>query len=128
MKCKLMSFIHSFIPFRRTRPKTRFSGGDQFVFLAIERNTKLILHWSVGKRTKPHADQFARSLKQRLSGDRFQVTTDCFPVYFGRQGAITSTFGNTVDYGTEYKKFGYSTGDSRARLWDTAKSFGIINS
>lgn len=101
---ELYSFVYS-LP-KNTAPSDILRG-DQFVFLAIERNSKLILNWLVGKRTKPNVCQFLRSLKSRLDSNPFQVTTDCFNAYFGRHGGITQVFGQGVNYGTEYKKFGH---------------------
>lgn len=79
--------------------------GDQYLFLAMERNTKCILHWHVGKRNTDNAVEFIRGLKGRLTQDRFQLTSDGFAGYIGFRGAMFQTFRHQIDYGTEVKLF-----------------------
>lgn len=56
--------------------------GDQYVFVAIDAETKLVPHFDVGKRNMVTAYRFMNTLKQRLTG-RFQLTTDGFVPYIG---------------------------------------------
>ena len=79
--------------------------GDQYTFLAMERNTKLILHWLVGKRDKENALTFLRGLKARLADERFQLTSDGFAPYCGEVGGVFKVFRERVDYGSEIKHF-----------------------
>jgi len=86
---------------QNTVPEDRFRG-DQYAFLAVERDTKLILHWFLGKRTSASTAEFLAGLQPKISS-RFQVTTDGFQPY---KFHIPATFGDSVDYGTEVKIFG----------------------
>ena len=63
--------------------------GDSWVFTAIERNTKLILCWHLGKRTEADTIAFTEKLAHATAGN-FQVTTDGFKPY---QHAIVLSLG-----------------------------------
>jgi IS1 family transposase len=78
--------------------------GDQYLFLALERTGKLILHWHVGKRDKVNARHFLRGLKPRIVNP-FQLTTDGSVAYSGVEGGIRTVFRSGVDYGVEIKHF-----------------------
>jgi IS1 family transposase len=75
--------------------------GDQYVFVAIDAETKLIPTFSIGKRTGEMAHSFMRDLQYRIS-TRFQLSTDSFQPYFN---AVDSVFGEDVDYGQVHKQY-----------------------
>lgn len=78
--------------------------GDQYCFLAMERASKLVVHYEIGKRTSGTSNDFLRGLKGRIAG-RFQLTSDGFPAYCGvNEGWVKQVFGEQVDYGIEVKK------------------------
>src|SRR5207245_24927 len=52
--------------------------GDAYCFTAIERTTKVLIAWHLGKRSTPAAFCFAEKVCKATSG-RFQLTTDGFP-------------------------------------------------
>lgn len=80
--------------------------GAQFMFLSVDRHSKLIINTLVGKRTRDNAHRFMGMLSRRVTG-RFQLVTDNWKSYSGKDGgAVSSTFGNNVDYATETKVFG----------------------
>lgn len=56
--------------------------GDCYCWVAIERNTKLVLAHVVGRRTVQHAFELMRKLRKATSpAQRFQLTTDGLPAY-----------------------------------------------
>ena len=74
------------------------SKGEQYTFLSFARDSRLILAYRVGKRSRENTCCHIRDLQGRLAG-RTQITTDNFIGYRGRTGAIQSTFGRDgVDY------------------------------
>jgi transposase-like protein/IS1 family transposase len=75
--------------------------GEQYTFLAIDRRSKLILSYHVGKRDADHTDIFVADLRKRIKG-RAQVTTDGMQSYLG---AITDTFGGDVDFAQQIKTY-----------------------
>ena len=68
--------------------------GDAYCFVGIERTTKLILSWHLGKRTGRDAMAFTEKLNEATAG-RFQITTDGFIPYFD---AIHTCLGTRVHY------------------------------
>jgi transposase-like protein/IS1 family transposase len=83
--------------------------GDVWCFTAIERHTKLILTWHVGKRTPIDTGIFADNLYFATRG-RFQLTTDGFTPY---RTAIPAILGGRVDFATLVKVYGESEDDRR---------------
>lgn len=83
--------------------------GDQYTFLAMDRNTKLIISYLVGKRNRENASTFMQDLKERVP-DKFTLSTDGFAAYLGYKGAVFQTFRRSIDYGTEVKVYGPTTG------------------
>jgi transposase-like protein/IS1 family transposase len=97
--------IHSFVYSKQQNTaEDETERGDQFTFLSVDRRSKLIVNWLVGKRTRENAVQFFGDLKGRMA-NRMQLTTDGFKVYSGIDGAVAFVFGNEVDYATETKYF-----------------------
>jgi IS1 family transposase len=89
--------------------------GDQYTFLGIERDSKLIINFLIGKRTKENTEAFLRDLKSRLA-NRIQLSSDGFDAYCGRKydvGGVARVFGEDVDYGTEIKWYGYDVDSER---------------
>jgi len=87
-------------------PADHLNRGEQYTFLSIDRDSKLIINWLVGKRTTENAHLFMADLKQRMAG-RFQLVTDNWKSYSGVMvGVVRHVFGDTVDYATETKVFG----------------------
>lgn len=70
---------------RRVTFEERFDPeiGDQYVFYAIDAETKLVPHFDVGKRNMVTAYRFMDGLRGRMNGHRFQLTTDGFVPYIG---------------------------------------------
>jgi transposase-like protein/IS1 family transposase len=76
--------------------------GDQFTYVAIERNTKLILAWHLGEREITNTEAFTEKLSYATSG-RFQLTTDGFRQY---ERAIPYSLGTRVDWAQLVKVYG----------------------
>ena len=76
--------------------------GDAYCFTAIERDTKLILCWHLGKRCPADTRSFALRLHEATSG-RFQLTTDGFTPYLTN---IPAVFGQSIDFATLVKVYG----------------------
>ncbi len=68
--------------------------GDAYTFVAIERHTKLVLAWHLGKRTVRHTVDFTEKLHEATSG-KFQLTTDGFAAY---PDAVAYSLGTRVDF------------------------------
>lgn len=80
-------------------PRTRI--GDQWTFVALDPDTKLVPSYLVGKRTRDNAVEFMFDLSNRLS-NRIQISSDSLRSYVD---AIERAFGADVDYGQIVKFF-----------------------
>ena len=66
--------------------------GEQWIFIAIDAVTKLLLHWKIGKRTLEVAKLFIGELKEKLASNPL-FTTDEFAAY---EEAFLSNFCNEI--------------------------------
>ncbi len=86
--------------------------GDQWVFVALDADTKLVPYFEIGKRTKETTIQFLTGLQQCLNKERFQITTDGYHFYRSIQGI----FGGQADFAQMIKLYGdYGQRDAEAR-------------
>jgi len=76
--------------------------GEQYVFIAIDSETKLIPSFVVGKRNATNAYYLMRDLESRLAS-KVQITTDGFRPYVN---AVEATFAANVDYAMLVKVYG----------------------
>jgi len=69
--------------------------GDAHSFVAIERNTKLVLNFALGSRSQATMDAFIEGLRAATAPQRFQISTDGFQPYIS---AITTTPSDRCDF------------------------------
>src|SRR5688572_8984534 len=117
---ELWSFVHC----KQANAGLRHDRGDQYTYLGIDRKSKLILSYCIGKRNYPNTLAFIRDLKTRVAG-RFQLTSDQWQGYVR---AIYYTFFGEIDFAQQQKDFapGY-TGSSNftARRYSPGMCTGI---
>ncbi len=82
--------------------------GEQYVFIAMDSETKLIPSFRIGKRNIENAYYLMEDLQTRIA-TRVQLTTDGFRPYVN---AVDATFGSAIDYAMLVKTY---TGDETAR-------------
>lgn len=75
--------------------------GDAYCFVAIERNTKLVLAWHLGHRTTEDTETFIEKLRRATKGP-FQLSTDGWPSY---PEAISLSLGVRVSYAQIIKTY-----------------------
>jgi IS1 family transposase len=73
--------------------------GDQWIFVALDPDTKLVPAYRVGKRRRPDAVAFMADLSERLA-NRVQLSSDALNSYVD---AVERAFGADVDYGQAVK-------------------------
>lgn len=73
---------------KRVRPEDSPLLGDCYVFVGIERHSKLVLNIAMGKRDQSTTDAFVEGLRHVTARTPFQITTDGFAPY---RSAITTT-------------------------------------
>jgi transposase-like protein/IS1 family transposase len=79
--------------------------GDAYTFVAIERRSKLVLNFALGRRNQATTDVFIEGLRAATAPQRFQISTDGFQPYIS---AITTTLSDRVDYGMLVKVYATS--------------------
>jgi transposase-like protein/IS1 family transposase len=90
---------------RNLREEHPTSFGDAYCFVAIERESKLILAWHLGRRNVFDTEVFTEKINAATTG-RFQITTDGFAAY---PQAIHYTLGTRVDFAQLYKVYASPT-------------------
>jgi len=86
--------------------------GSQWVFVAMDEETKLVPVYTVGKRTEETTWYFINELAERVSA-RIQLTTDGF-VFYNRH--VEDAFGSEVDFAQLIKLHGqYGQHDTDAK-------------
>jgi hypothetical protein len=93
--------------------------GDAYCWIGLERHSKLVLAWHLGRRTKWDAHDFMEKLSA-ATAKRFQLTTDGFNAY---PDAVDYNFGSRVDYAMLVKEFG-SEGGEEARRYAAPRLIG----
>jgi transposase-like protein/IS1 family transposase len=69
--------------------------GDAYCFVAIERNTKLVVNFALGKRNQATTNIFIEGLRHATARQNFQITADGFIPYVS---AIENTLADRVDF------------------------------
>jgi IS1 family transposase len=100
---------------RRVRPEEAGNPGlgDQYLYIALDMDSKLICSYAVGKRDMETTRRFLDDLSERIifpkvgdvlmgAAERPQISTDAFNAY---QDAMADTFGRRVNYGQLIKKY-----------------------
>lgn len=80
---------------KRVQPGDDPNFGDAYCFTAIERHSKLILNFALGKRDQRTTDAFIEGLRHATASSNFQITTDGFAPY---RSAISNTLEDRVDF------------------------------
>ena len=75
--------------------------GDQWVFVALDSDTKLVPTYKVGKRDLPTTQAFINDLASRLS-NRIQLSSDKLALYVT---SVEDSFGGDIDYGQIVKTY-----------------------
>ena len=98
--------IWSFIGKKEKRVKAGDDStfGDAYCFTGIERNTKLVLAWHLGRRTTRNTEAFTEKLNEATAGN-FQITTDGFAAY---RDAVSLSLGTRVDFAQLIKVYASS--------------------
>jgi IS1 family transposase len=104
--------LYSFVFCREIQNKLHeIDKGEQYTFLGVDRDSKLILSHHIGKREQGSTDIFIADLRKRIKGEP-QITVDGFPCY---RLAIGNTFGNNVHFAQQVKQFADGTPMTRMR-------------
>ncbi len=89
------------------------------VKIAIERNTKLVLNFALGRRYTATTQIFIEGLRAATSHHRFQITCDAFRPYVP---AIADTLGDRVSFAQLIKVYG-TTEEGREARYNPLRSW-----
>ena len=99
--------------------------GDQWVFIAIDADTKLIASHVVGKRCAETTYSFLEDLRGRIADARFQLTTDGFHFY---ERGVEDVFAGQTDFAQLVKLFGdYGQFDTADARYSPPRILGVIS-
>ncbi len=94
--------------------------GDAYCFVAIERHTKLVLNFALGRRSQATTDAFIEGLRHATAPERFQISTDGFQPYIS---AITTTLSDRCDFAQLIKVYAQSReGEQRCSPADVVET------
>jgi len=96
--------------------------GDVWTFISLDRETKLVPTFLVGKRDHPHAYCFLHDLTGRMK-NRIQLSTDAMGAYLT---AVEKTFGENVDYGQIVKTYGVDDTRDGQRKYSPANIVAVM--
>ena len=85
--------------------------GDAYCFIGLERHSKLVLAWHLGRRDRWHTHDFMEKLSAATAG-RFQLTTDGLNTY---PDSVEYNFGARVDFAQLVKEYGAEGGEEQRR-------------
>lgn len=97
---------------KRVRPEDDQNLGDCYVFVAIERHSKLVVNIAMGKRDQATTDIFVEGIRQATMRTPFQITTDGFAPY---RSAITTTLHDRLTGFAQLIKVYRASQDGEAR-------------
>jgi IS1 family transposase len=86
--------------------------GDTYCFIAIERNTKLVLNFALGRRSQATTDAFIEGLRTATAHQRFQISTDGFQPYLS---AIQTTLSDRCDFAQVIKVYSNADPEGQRR-------------
>ncbi len=97
--------------------------GDAYCFTAVERNSKLLLAWHLGRRDAESTVAFIEKLRTATAEKQFQVTTDGFRPYVD---AIDTALVDRVDFAQLVKV--YATSNEAEHRYSPGEVAGAVPS
>ncbi|HLX08474.1 MAG TPA: hypothetical protein VKY89_11500, partial [Thermoanaerobaculia bacterium] len=108
---EVWGYVHCKEGKKTRRGITDPEAGDAYCFIGLERHSKLILAWHLGRRNAWDTHDFMEKLSAATAGS-FQLTTDGLNTY---PDAVEYNFGTRVDYAQLVKEFGAEGGEEQRR-------------
>jgi transposase-like protein/IS1 family transposase len=95
--------------------------GDAYCYTAIERGSKLLVAWHLGKRFPVDTQAFAERLADARNG-RFQLTTDGYTPY---RNVMPETLGGRIDFAQVVKVFATSENEGRYSPGEVVDTYAV---
>ena len=120
---EIWAFVHAKARNSPTAKAAPEGAGDIWTWTAMDRDSKLMVSYTVGDRSAETAREFMFDLAGRLAG-RVQLTMDGHGAYLK---AVSDAFSDDVDYAMLVKQYGGLTGErGHERKYSPAECVGAI--
>ncbi len=86
--------------------------GDAYTFIGLERNSKLVVAWHLGKRDRINTEDFISKLRRATGDGEFELCTDGFPPYVS---AIDTGLSDRANYSQVVKSYSKPEDGGRER-------------
>jgi transposase-like protein/IS1 family transposase len=86
--------------------------GDAYCFVAVERYTKLVLNFALGRRSQATTDAFIEGLRHATAPQQFQISTDGFVPYLS---AIKTTLSERCNFAQVIKVYSNADPEGQRR-------------
>jgi IS1 family transposase len=96
---------------KKVKPEDNPIFGDQWIFIALDAESKLVISQFVGKRTTELTDRLMYDLAKKIKGE-FQLSTDAFNAY---PASVYRALGGDVHYGQVVKTYAANTPEDQRR-------------
>ena len=106
---------------KRLKPDDGADLGDQYVFTALDADSKALISYRVGKRDGDTTRAFIWDLRERVD-HLMQINTDAFPPY---ERAIAEIFGPDTHYGQIVKRYVGEPPINAARRYSPGKVVSV---
>jgi len=99
---------------RRLTPERVAKGmhGDAYTFICLERETKLVMAWHLGKRDRVNTEDFVSKIRWATANTPFDVSTDAFQPY---ESAIDAGLYDRASHSQVVKLFSHHVEEGRER-------------
>ncbi len=97
-------------------------GGDVWTWTAIDADSKLMVSWLVGDRSKWSAHSIAKDVRNRIATERIQVSTDGYGPY---KEALDVAFNGFVDHVQVVKQFATDKTNGVGARYGSMKLTGV---
>lgn len=116
---ELWSFVYA--KNRNVKPGGSFKGhGDQWVWVAMDADSKIVIAWRIGGRDTLEARPFMADVASRLI-NRIQLTADGLSSYLD---AVPKAFGDDVDFAQLIKLYGQPPATGPERRYSPGECIG----
>jgi len=86
--------------------------GDQYVFIGLERTSKLVVAWHLGKRDRVNTEDFVSKIRWATAPGYFEISTDAFQPY---ESAIDAGLYDRASHTNVVKLFSHHVEQGRER-------------
>jgi len=110
-----MDEVWSYVGCKQGHLKPHHAGrqfGDAYTFIALERTSKLVVAWHLGKRDRINTEDFISKVRIATAPGYFEISTDAFAPY---ENAIDAGLSDRASHSNVVKLFSHHVEEGRER-------------